>query len=143
MIKVAINTRYGGFGISTEAMMRLIKSNSKIVKVDSFKNFGHQPTQEDIDDMVHIEGPFWVDFVGVIYNSELEVVYYLELNSIEVRTDPELISIIEELGPAANGPYAKIELIQINDPDITIDDIEIQTNDAGPDWVAEKHRTWG
>jgi hypothetical protein len=55
----------------------------------------------------------------------------------DARTDPTLIKVIEELGEAANGYYAKLEIVEI--PDGT--DWEIEEYD-GKEWVAEKRRTW-
>lgn len=53
------------------------------------------------------------------------------------RDDPDLISVVREMGTAANGQYAKLKILEIP-ADV---DWEISEYD-GNEWVAEKHRTW-
>lgn len=53
------------------------------------------------------------------------------------RDDPVLIDVVERLGKAANGPYARLYIVEIpSDVEWTIEDYD------GAEWVAEKHRTW-
>ena len=53
------------------------------------------------------------------------------------RTDPILISIIEELGSSADGTYSELMIVDIPD------DVEWQIDEYdGIEWVAEKHRVW-
>jgi hypothetical protein len=59
--------------------------------------------------------------------------YYWDLD----RDDPILIQIVEEMGDAANGNFAKLKVVTIPD------DVEWQIGEYdGLEWVAEKHRTW-
>lgn len=53
------------------------------------------------------------------------------------RDDPDLIAVVEELGDAASGACANLEVVEIPD------DVEwvIEEYD-GSEWVSEKHRTW-
>lgn len=53
------------------------------------------------------------------------------------RTDPLLIKVIEELGAAANGPEAKLEVTEIP----AGVHWEILAHD-GKEWVSEKLRIW-
>lgn len=53
------------------------------------------------------------------------------------RDDPKLVACVKELGEAANGIFAELDIVAIPD-DV---DWEIQEYD-GREWVAEKHRTW-
>ena len=54
------------------------------------------------------------------------------------RTNPHLISVIEEIGEEADGNYAQLEIIDIpDDVDWYIDDYD------GIETVREKHRSWG
>jgi len=55
----------------------------------------------------------------------------------ERRDDPLLIQVIEELGTRANGPLAKLKIVEI--PDGT--DYTIISQD-GLEHIAEVHRTW-
>lgn len=53
------------------------------------------------------------------------------------RSDSNLVQVVEELGSAANGNYAKLKIVEIpNDVEFSIEDYD------GMEWVAEKHRTW-
>ena len=72
--------------------------------------------------------------------SPLAVKRLAELNGRDdgsIRTDPKLIQVVEELGDAANGQCAKLEIVEI--PDGT--DYEIEEH-GGNEHIAEKHRTW-
>ena len=54
-----------------------------------------------------------------------------------VRNDPILIEIVEQLGEAAYGDFAKLKVVDIPD------DIQWQIEEhAGKEWIAEKHTTW-
>ena len=60
---------------------------------------------------------------------------------IAVRTHPDLIDVVETLGPAANGVYARLKVVTITDPDITVDRLRLVDYD-GYEHIAEVHRTW-
>jgi hypothetical protein len=61
----------------------------------------------------------------------------LRLRGID-RTDPDLIAVVEELGPAAaGGPGATLKVVEVpDDADWEIEHVH------GREWVAETHRTW-
>jgi hypothetical protein len=64
--------------------------------------------------------------------------YYIENNSDpEFRCDPRLVRLVEEMGPAANGSFAKLKVVEI--PDGVSWEIE---DYDGSEHVAEKHSTW-
>ena len=53
------------------------------------------------------------------------------------RDDPDLISVVQEMGIAADGRFAKLKIVEIPA------DVEWQIGEYdGAEWVAEKHRTW-
>ena len=53
------------------------------------------------------------------------------------RDDPYLVQVVEQLGAAANGGYAKLKVVEIPD------DVEWTVMEYdGAEWVAEAHRTW-
>jgi hypothetical protein len=65
------------------------------------------------------------------------VQYYENMPAI-TRDDPDLVAVIEELGPLANGRFARLKVVEIPD------DVEWEIDDYdGDEWVAEKHRRWG
>jgi len=90
-MKIVINKRYGGFGLSSEALELYQKKTGKL-------NVSK-------------------------YNIE--------------RNDPSLVEVVNELGPKANGPLARLVIVEV--PDDVAWDIEEYD---GIEWVAEKHRTW-
>lgn len=55
----------------------------------------------------------------------------------EARADPLLVAAIEELGDAANGEVARLDVVEVPD------DVSWQIEEYdGQEWIAEKHRTW-
>lgn len=53
------------------------------------------------------------------------------------RDDPDLINIVESMGAAANGGFAKLKIVEIPD------DVEWQIEEYdGLEHIAEQHRTW-
>lgn len=53
------------------------------------------------------------------------------------RNDPRLVAVVEELGEAANGRFAKLSIVEIpDDVDWEIDDYD------GMETIREKHRSW-
>jgi hypothetical protein len=53
------------------------------------------------------------------------------------RDDPELVKVVEELGDAANGRFAQLEVVEIPaDVDWFIDEYD------GSESIHEKHRSW-
>jgi hypothetical protein len=89
-MKVVINSCFGGFGLSKEAVQVLVSRG------------GIEPGSCDGS-----------------------------------RSDPLLVQVIEEMGKAANGPHAKLRIVEV--PDHV--QWEIEEYD-GFEHVAERHRTW-
>lgn len=121
-MKLAINTRYGGFNISQKGMLEIAKR--KGLKVYPYVNDPNYSMREDRymkRNLVHSEVPFIYyllqdvgdKFEGNIYSDDL----YWRFNPSEYenRTDSELIATIEHLGDDANGRYADIEVVEIPD----------------------------
>lgn len=115
-MKVVINSDFGGFGLSDQAMERLLelKQIPYTKKVD--KNF--------------------VYYYTVAQNAnEVDNQYICEYDF--ERDDPALIQVIEEFGEKANGPYSSLKIVQIPDGvEWTIEEYD------GREHVAERHRTW-
>ena len=60
-----------------------------------------------------------------------------EQSRTQVRNDPRLVEIVERLGDAANGPYAKLRIVEIPD------NVNWQIAEYdGYEHVEEVHRTW-
>lgn len=115
-MKIVINTCYGGFGLSHEAVLRYaaLKNMNFVVeeKDSSFSKYEYYVDQ--VSDANH-----WHE------------------GKISDRSDPALVQVVEELGEAANGWAAELKVVDIPD------DVQwyIEEYD-GNEWVAEKHRTW-
>jgi hypothetical protein len=110
--KIVINRCYGGFGISTEATLRL-------------RELGNEIALKEV-----LKGETWKN--GTIQTYD----FYSHCHDIK-RDDLLLLQVIKEFGEDANGFCAKLEVIEIPD-DI---DWQIEEYD-GMEWVSEVHRTW-
>ena len=87
MTKVVINSCYGGFGLSDEATRALLRRRG-IQWTEKPSRFGSM-------------GPeFYID--GEFYTSR-----------DTPRTDPDLIAVVEEMGDAANGRCASLEIVDL------------------------------
>lgn len=116
MVKVVINVCWGGFSLSDKAIeyyaelkgLNLIKQ-----KGEHFELLGYQYyVNEILDDN---------------FFSERDI----------KRDDPDLIRVIEELGPESSGKYASLKVVEIPD------DVKWHIEEYdGLEHVAEKHRTW-
>lgn len=96
-------------------------------KIDKFI-----PISLDADDY------FWYSFDNDTPDSSNEYfsAHYLT-NSPDDRTDPDLIAVVEELGPAASGSCAKLKIVEIPDGiNWKIDEYD------GYESVEEVHRSW-
>ena len=149
MIKVVVSKRHGGFSLSNEAMLYLIKSNSVLISTKPITEFfGNNDIDEcmveimDRHDMVDLGNNMVSAFHGEIFNFTDGVVYTLGAGSVmEFRTHPDLISLVETMGDAASGQYSRLAVVYVADEDITVDMIRIGEYD-GAEWVEELHRTW-
>ena len=117
-MKVAINTCFGGFGISNEAFEKLL--HLKGIAFERVENSA---------------------FFGVSYYKAGHVGdnehYLSDYHFYSDRSDPDLIAVLEEMGDAANGFAAEIAIIEIPD------DVKWHIHEYdGIEHVAENHRTW-
>lgn len=117
-MKVAINTDFGGFGLSDAAFEKLL--DRKGVPFEKSKN--------DRYGMVNYYQPGHLD-ENDYYISPYE--FYGD------RADPDLIAVIEEFGSRADSNYSSLKIVEIpDDVDWFIDEYD------GRETIHEKHRTW-
>lgn len=146
-MKVVINTSYGGFGLSYEAKKQYLAKQGKeaFCFATDFKTGGYKiiPTADtsalslivaDISDFdtQYNAIPERTEERNEFYKAHVISAYDLE------RTDPILISVIEEFGAEiCSGSLAKLQIVEIPD------DVQWEIQDYdGAEWIAEKHRTW-
>lgn len=120
-MKVAINTCFGGFGISDEAFEKLL--DRKGIAFDKV-----EPEHKSL-----ISG---VTYYAAGHSGEDEH-YLSDYEFYKDRSDPDLIAVIEEMGESANGWAAEIGIVEIPD------DVKWHIHEYdGLEHVAEDHRTW-
>jgi len=109
MTKVVYNACYGGFGLSNEAMDRMIELGYDGLKL----NPEYDPESKSM------------------FNSK----YYGDDNI--ARHDPVLVQVVEELGDKASGEYAKLAIAEVDGP-YRIDEYDgyesVETADSY-DWI--------
>lgn len=119
MVKVAINRCWGGFSLSDAAFEKLLQR--KGIAFDRVENESKLMGNSYYTAGNAGDGEFYIG----------DYTYY------ENRSDPDLITVIEEMGDAANGWSAEIVIVEIPD------DVEWHIGEYdGMEHVAENHRTW-
>ncbi len=114
-MKVAYNSCFGGFNLSSKALDEFAKR--KGISLTWYNQNGNE--------YVKIEGvpktdsmsfyPLTKDCGGVINKIENGVFYYPDFYEKEMRTDSDLIAIIEEMGGDADGVCADLSIEEIPD----------------------------
>lgn len=139
-MKVAINGCYGGFGLSTEAFIELLRRKGKTIYPEGtgpYTNYWLTPIDQQPailrKQFYEVTGPAREEYnkvreaAGPIYQFQ----YY------EDRTDPDLIAVIEQFGDKASSSLGRVYIVEVpDDVEWTIEDYD------GVEWVAEKHRRW-
>lgn len=114
LVKIVINSDYGGFSLSDEAVLEYGKRKGLNLVKDENTNWR----------------------ISIFYKESVAKENYFEDREIP-RNDPDLVSVVEDLGESANGFAASLKIVEIPE-DV---DWYVEEND-GREWVAEKHRTW-
>jgi hypothetical protein len=122
-MKVAVNKCYGGFRISDRAFEALIAKGWTVTQYDDNGNC-EDPTANIVDSGQSFLGFSQYSFIG-------------SSDNVKLRTNAELIDVVESLGAEASGMCGNIQIVEIPD-DITF---SIEDYD-GYEHVAEVHRTW-
>ena len=121
-MKVVINRKFGGFGLSQEALRELQKRltpDSEMVVVAR-----KDPDNPEAHSKLFMF-PDAEEFEGI------------EDALVSTRSNPQLIEVVEELGSRANGLCADLKIVEIpDDVDVVIAEYD------GDEWISEVHRTW-
>lgn len=136
-MKIVINACYGGFGLSTEAMKRLIAEGSAGIEVmDEAEYHGGKARglgSETFDDAGDGYEVGWIK--DVLYKDGK--VYTHDFRRGELRSDAALVRVVAEMGVDANGQNAQLKIVEVpDDVQWTVEEYD------GFEHVAEKHRTW-
>lgn len=152
-IKIAINVKFGGFGLSPLATKMIAErkgldcyffeydfDSKKYIPLsleEAEKAFVWHaytvPNPEDYN--LHERDE---DGLYKSANKRAESISLPDFREDSNRTDLDLIAVIEELGEKANDKYAKLKVVEIpSDVDWQIEEYD------GYEHIAEKHRTWG
>lgn len=135
-MKVVINRCYGGFGLSYSAVVRYLqlKGLPCFAYENDYKTDEYIPSKGENSSSLLFY--FTKALEGKSATTDELKKYYFRDYDIE-RNDPLLVQTVEELGPAANGQYAELKVVEI--PDGT--DYEIDEYD-GIESISEVHQKW-
>jgi hypothetical protein len=122
-MKIVINRKHGGFGLSDVAFELLLqKKNIEFDRVLSTRPFGQDAHEY-----------YRKGHVG----EEEHYISHYDFYDDTSRKDLDLVAVVEELGKKANGYCAELHIVEIpDDVDWFIDEYD------GMEWVAEKSRKW-
>jgi hypothetical protein len=145
-MKVVINSCFGGFGLSAQAEDALIGKCEHTQLVEPIEYYGGPGSKYYEVNKKRIGPDHWREsYERDLKGGRLCLTRFHDGKVIsdnhrddENRTCPALVKVVEELGSAANGTFAKLSVVEIPD------DVEFEISEYdGNEHVAEKHRTWG
>ena len=131
-MKLVINKCFGGFGLSADACELLIKLGVPRAPYDEH-NHGRC-----IEDMDHPESTNFGMTGERLESHKRFCGRYSHRYFTDHRNDPDLVQVVETLGVEANGPHARLAVVEI--PDSV--DWEIDEYD-GRETVRERSRSCG
>lgn len=127
-MKVIVNRRFGSFSISERAMQMLAK------KKGWFYTELIDPRYPESNPHILVSKTPITSIEEWDNAPEGEVI---TSHCTNLRTDSDLISVVESLGPAANTLFSRLEVIEIPN-DVNWHIVEYD----GRERIAEDHRTW-
>jgi hypothetical protein len=142
-MKIVINTCFGGFGLSQEAMTRYAEIKGITIypvrderySALNIVTYYTVPESERMGDAIWNEWKSLPQAERIALNKK-----YSEQTLCDrdiKRDDPALIQTVEELGEKSSGEHAKLKIVEIPDGVAW----EIEEYD-GNEHIAECHRTW-
>lgn len=122
MTKVVYNAKYGGFGLSKEAVQRYWEIKGQQIWIEDDKEYPSLGlwTVWLIPPEERLKQKSTEEFFGlspderIAYNKaySAQTWYHCDV----VRHDPALVQVVEELGDKANGECAKLAIAQVSGP---------------------------
>lgn len=134
-MKILINTCFGGYGLSHEAMLRYAELKGIAVYPES--TLGGLYTYWLVPESERVNQDNWASMTMEQRKASDKLYKEQTLCNSSFRTDPTMIQVVEELGAKANGHFAQLKIVEIpHGVDYTIEDYD------GMEHIAEVHRTW-
>lgn len=144
-MKIVINKCYGGFWLSSEAVKYLIAKGSSLIKRTTYFDYTGGEAESVFEnerfekEIVPVGDGFFSDnFIeSTLYDKTGKTVWMDRSRSIENRTHPDLIELVETLGKKANSRLSELEIVEVPDG------IQWEINDYyGIEAIEEQHRSW-
>ena len=146
MTKVVINTCFGGFGLSYEAVKELMRRKGMECYAYSQRwdgqHFDDVYTRTDNGTLAFY---FSKDLGDRLSEDEITAAFktdaYFRCSDYDfndsLRTDPDLVAVVEELGKKANGSAASLCVVEVpSNVDWYIHEYD------GSEGIEENHRSW-
>jgi hypothetical protein len=143
MKKIVINTCFGGFGLSPEAILWIWKNGGGICAIPADEFFGRH-ADNSVLGKSHALREWRMYQAGERKNIALAFLTVFSPDESQVlldhdipRDDSKLIECVETMSAAADGSHAQLKIVEIpDDVDFTIEEYD------GQEHIAEKHWTW-
>jgi hypothetical protein len=143
--RVVINTCYGGFGLSDEALIYYLKLQGIKVWPEPSKKFSGllgdtlwlvPPGADRVEEDLPAEK--WQEMTMAERQAHNQKYSEQIFNDRDIaRDDPYLVKTVLDLGERANGRHAELKVVSLpENVNWTIDEYD------GMEHVAERHRTW-
>lgn len=141
MKKIVVNKCFGGFSLSHAGVMAYAEKAG--IKLYAFVDKRDDRGYLEFGSFTEYDGSKDAGAFGIHYatkpldeNGKYEEESYFSQRDIK-RDDPFLVAVVEEMGAAVNGRFAKLGITEIPD-DVNWEIAEYD----GSEHVAECHRTW-
>jgi hypothetical protein len=146
MQEIVINTCYGGFGLSFDALKAYYILKGKEIysyypyDTSDAINWKYKKTDDGAKDDSMLVLYTTID-CGEFFSQSDAVWQNLGDNQVDdykiKRDDPDLIAVIKNLKDKANGDCANLKIVEVPD------DVKWKIEDYnGAEHIAEQHRTW-
>ena len=133
-MKILINTCFGGYNLSYEAMLRY--AELKGIAVYPENSLGGLYTYWLVPESERVDQSNWRSMSKEEQKASSKLYEEQTLCNSGFRTDPTMIQVVEELGTKANGRCAELKIVEIPDGmHYTIEEFD------GKEHIAEVHRT--